>query len=46
MVPCIVHIFVLYSDNICIAQDGETGLSWLPLEFPPNVRVVVSAGIN
>lgn len=25
------------------SQDGETGLSWLPLEFPPNVRVVVSA---
>ena len=22
--------------------DGEAGLSWLPLEFPPNVRVVVS----
>ena len=22
---------------------GETGLSWLPLEFPPNVRIVLSA---
>jgi hypothetical protein len=23
--------------------EGETNLSWLPLEFPPNVRVVISA---
>jgi hypothetical protein len=23
--------------------EGETNLSWLPLEFPPNVRVIISA---
>lgn len=23
--------------------EGETDLSWLPLEFPPNVRVIISA---
>lgn len=24
------------------SQEGETGLSWLPLEFPPQIRVVLS----
>jgi Cdc6-like AAA superfamily ATPase len=25
------------------SNEGETNLSWLPLEFPPNVRIVLSA---
>lgn len=39
LLPSHVLSFIQY----CATFTGETGLSWLPLEFPPNVRIVLSA---
>ena len=40
----ILYFITLYTDISSIfCYIGETGLSWLPLEFPPNVRIVLSA---
>jgi len=36
-------IIVIDGLNRLVSQDGEAGLTWLPLTFPSNVRVILSA---
>jgi hypothetical protein len=40
-------IIVIDGINYLTSEDGtEIGLTWLPLEIPPNVRIIVSVSIH